>query len=177
MEKFVFLDRDGVINRKIEGDYVSRFSDFEFLEGVKEALKDFYKNNFKVIIITNQQGIGKKILTTEMLSEVHKKMSEEISKSGGKITDIFFCPHLASDNCECRKPKPGMLIEAAKKYNISLSETFFIGDSATDIQAGVAVGAKTIYLSNLKSNKIDKSIGFGWTFQNLKQAANFILQN
>lgn len=177
MQKFVFLDRDGVVNRKIEGGYVTHFSEFEFLDGVKEAFRDFQKNNFHVIIITNQQGIGKKILTTEMLEEIHQKMSKEIIEAKGKITDIFYCPHLASENCSCRKPKPGMLLEAAKKYKITLSKTFFIGDSKTDIQAGIAAGTKTIFLSNSSKNKIDQTIGSDYIFQNLRKATDFILKN
>lgn len=175
MNKFVFLDRDGVINRKIENGYVTKYEEFIFEREVKETLRGLHANGFQVIVITNQQCIGKKILTQEKLAEIHKKMSENVKKSGGEILDIFVCPHLASDNCDCRKPKPGMLLQAAKKYNIQLGKTFFIGDSLTDVQAGKAAGTKTIFLKPM--NEPEKLSSADATFENLGDAINYVIWN
>ncbi len=141
----LFLDRDGVINVKIENKYIAKFSDFEFLPGILLAIKKLSSIFNRIIIITNQQGIGKKIMTDQDLLFLHKKMLVEIEKFGGKIDRIYYCPHLASSNCECRKPKSGMILKAIADFpDIDRKFSYLIGDSESDIEAGIKEGLQTV---------------------------------
>ncbi|MDX1959131.1 MAG: HAD family hydrolase [Leptospiraceae bacterium] len=145
--KYIFLDRDGVINKRNLEGYILRWEDFEFEVGVISFLKEIKRRGYYPIIITNQQCIGKKILTKEALDEIHSKMNIYLKKYNAEFFDIFVCPHLEKDECECRKPKPGLLFQARDKHQIQLQNTFFIGDSITDIQAGNHANSKTILLN------------------------------
>lgn len=146
--KCVFLDRDGVINKKApEGDYIKNWSEFRFLPGVKEAIKRLNKAGFLVIISTNQRGIAKGLMTEEDLKEIHFKMIEELEKSGDIIDSIYYCPHDEKDNCNCRKPNIGMFLKAKKDFNIQMDESWLIGDSKSDILAGQKAGCKTILVN------------------------------
>ena len=143
----LFLDRDGVINYKIDG-YVQSFSEFRFIEGVPESiakLSDYFE---RIIIITNQQGIGKKIMTENHLFKLHNEMLLELNKFGGKIDKIYYCLHLESENCDCRKPKPGMLLKANEDFpKINFKTSLLIGDSDTDIIAARNVNMTSIKVS------------------------------
>src|SRR3989339_126548 len=108
----IFLDRDGVINKKIDNDYVKKWDEFEFLPGVIDAIKFLNEKKIPVYIITNQSGVGRGLMTSDNLKLVHDKMIEEFKVNGVYVDDIFICPHAPSENCECRKPKPGLLIQA-----------------------------------------------------------------
>lgn len=148
----VFLDRDGVINKKApEGDYIKNWGEFKFLPNVKETIKRLNKAGFLVIIITNQQGIAKGLMAEEDLKDIHTQMSKELKKSGAKIDGIYYCPHGEKDNCICRKPKPGMFLNAIKDFKsrgieIDLEKSYMMGDSEKDIIAGKIMGLKTIKL-------------------------------
>jgi histidinol-phosphate phosphatase family protein len=151
-KRAIFLDRDGVINKKAEeGDYIKSWEEFEFLPGVVEAMKTFCENNWEIYIITNQAGVGKGLMKKEDLDLIHKNMQSELLKNGVKINDIYCCPHVSGDNCSCRKPNPGMLLMAAKNHGIDLKTAVFAGDSEKDIKAGMAVGCKTILIDKNKS--------------------------
>ena len=150
MNKAVFLDRDGVVNRKLENDYVKNWNEFCFLPGVFEAIKAIKEKGYLVIVVTNQRGIARGLMTEEDLEEIHQRMQKELEKHGAEVDDIFYCPHDISDNCNCRKPKPGMLIQAHKKWNIDFASSFIIGDSNSDIEAGKRVGCQGILTANLK---------------------------
>lgn len=150
MNKAVFLDRDGVINRKLENDYVKKWDEFCFLPGVFEAIKAIKEKGYLVIVATNQRGIAKGLMTEEDLEEIHRRMQKELKKHGAQVDDIFYCPHDISDNCNCRKPKPGMLIQAQKKWDIDFSSSFIIGDSESDIEAGRRVGCRGILTTDLR---------------------------
>jgi len=146
--KCVFLDRDGIINKKApEGDYIKNWSEFKFLSGVKEAIKKLNKAGFLVIIITNQRGIAKGLMTEEDLKDIHSKMIEELKKSGARIDSIYYCPHDEKDNCNCRKPKIGMFIKAKKDFNIDLSKSWLIGDSLSDIKSGIKANCNTVFFN------------------------------
>ena len=144
----LFLDRDGVINYKID-KYVQFFSEFKFIEDIPESiarLSDYFE---RIIIVTNQQGIGKKIMTDNQLLTLHNKMVSEINKFGGQIEKIYYCDHLESENCDCRKPKSGMLLKAKKDYpDIDFSKSILIGDSYTDIMAGENLNIQSIQVSS-----------------------------
>ena len=158
----MFLDRDGLINRKLENDYVKSWDEFQFLPGVIEAIKAINEKGlpsseakgYLVIVVTNQRGIAKGLMTEKDLEEIHRRMLKELNKHGARIDDIFYCPHDISDNCNCRKPKPGMLIQAQKKWNIDFARSFIIGDSNSDTEAGQRVGCQGI-LTTILSKAIE----------------------
>lgn len=141
----LFLDRDGVINKKLEGRYVRNFSEFEFLPGVLNAISQLSKIFVRIVIVTNQQGIAKGIMSENDLNVLHAQMKDSIKSSGGKIDKIYFCPCLASEKCECRKPKPGMIQQAVKDFpDIIIKKSYLVGDSDSDIEAGKKMNLHTI---------------------------------
>jgi histidinol-phosphate phosphatase family protein len=147
MSKAVFLDRDGVINQKPpEGDYVTRWEDFHILPGVAEGVALLNRAGFTVIVVTNQRCIAKGLMTVVELENMHQKMTELLAASGAIIDGAFYCPHEIELVCECRKPAPGMLLNAARLHAIDLSASWMIGDSDIDIQAGANAGCKTVRL-------------------------------
>lgn len=144
-EKVVLLDRDGVINQKApEGDYIKNWAEFEFLPGAVKALALLTANGYDIHIITNQRGISRGLMSTSDLDEIHRKMKAELEKQAAKIDGIYVCPHGKEDGCGCRKPKPGLLLQAASDYDFNLTKAVFIGDSLSDLQAGDAAGCKTV---------------------------------
>lgn len=140
-KRVVFLDRDGTINKRpARACYIEKPEDFVWLSGAIEAINILKKNEFLVIIITNQPGIARGNLTEEMLNCIHEKMHADLLKNGTDVDDIFYCPHNWDDGCFCRKPNPGMLFEAQKKYSLNLSGCYLIGDDERDIAAGEVAG-------------------------------------
>lgn len=144
----IFLDRDGVINKRLVEDYVKSWEEFEFLPGVLGALKRLRVAGRRVVLISNQSGIGRGLMSHEDLDDVHREMTSRIEDAGGKIDKIYYCPHHPDDACSCRKPQPGNLLKAAGEYNIDLALCFFIGDSPTDIEAGNRAGCITIQVGD-----------------------------
>jgi D-glycero-D-manno-heptose 1,7-bisphosphate phosphatase len=145
--KVIFIDRDGVINKQMPPHkYVTRLEKFEFLPGVLNAIRDLTKSGFEIYVITNQRGISRGLMTEDDLNGIHAKMIEEVEKHGGRIADIYHCPHGNDDNCLCRKPKPGMFFKAAREYKLNLTKSIFIGDTESDRLAGEAAGCKTVIL-------------------------------
>lgn len=144
MKDIVFLDRDGVINVD-SSEYIKNESEFEFIPNSPEAIALLTQNGFNVIVITNQSLIGRKMISQKTLDAIFKKMKDGIKKAGGDIKDIFYCPHTPADNCSCRKPNPGLILEAQKKYQIDLNQSFMVGDSAKDIECARNAGcSKTL---------------------------------
>jgi D-glycero-D-manno-heptose 1,7-bisphosphate phosphatase len=140
----IFLDRDGVINQD-SPDYIKNRQEFIFIPGSISAICELCDLGFDIIIITNQSGLGRHLITPSNLNQIHDNLVREIRARGGRITDIFFCPHRPQDNCKCRKPLPGMLFKAQKKYAIDLATAIMVGDSAKDIECGRNAGVgKTI---------------------------------
>lgn len=143
-KKSVFLDRDGVINKKApKAHYITTYKDFIFLPGVQEALQLLVEKGYTIFIITNQAGITRKILSEKQLKTIHAHLLKDLKKIGVEIKEIFVCTHGWDDDCFCRKPKPGMLFQAAQKYNIDLYKSYCIGDDERDIIAGQKAGCKT----------------------------------
>ena len=153
----LFLDRDGVINKKLEARYVRNFSEFEFINGALEALSELTNIFKRIIIVTNQQGISKGIMSEEDLFGLHSEMLDKISESTGRIDKIYYCPHLADSNCDCRKPRTGMIEQAIIDFpEIIIEKSYLIGDSDSDIEAGEAM--------NLKTFKVDRTYTLAkWT--------------
>jgi len=149
-ERVVFLDRDGIINKKPgPHQYVTKWEDFEFVDGIFETLKGLNAKGYRLVVVTNQQGIGKGLFTDKELREIHSNMLEQLKGNGIEIDKIYYCPHLESDNCLCRKPRPGMFYKAINElpYTIDIPNSFILGDSINDIIAGNSVGLKTILYS------------------------------
>ena len=141
----LFLDRDGVINNKIEGAYVRSFSEFKFIEGVLQAVSQLSNVFNRIIIVTNQQGIGKGLMSEIDLHNLHGQMSERILKYGGKIDRIYHCPHLEEVDCLCRKPKAGMIQQAVVDFpEIIIENSYLVGDSDSDIEAGKRMNLRTV---------------------------------
>ncbi|MBU1168284.1 MAG: D-glycero-beta-D-manno-heptose 1,7-bisphosphate 7-phosphatase [Proteobacteria bacterium] len=132
MNKTVFIDRDGVINRD-SPDYITSVEKFEFLPGSLDAIRTLTLHHYDIIIITNQSVIGRGMITSDTLDQIFMKMKKGVEAHGGRLKDIFFCPHTPDDKCVCRKPKPGMIFSARDKHGIDLKQSCMIGDSAKDI--------------------------------------------
>ena len=148
--KIAYLDRDGVINKKAEEhNYITKWKDFKFLDNGLYLLENLIKLNYNIIIVTNQQGIGKKIFTTANLEDIHNKMIESLKKRGIKIKKIYHCPHLIKDNCNCRKPEIGMLKKSLVDFpQINKEKSILIGDSQTDLEAGLNFGINSFFFSD-----------------------------
>lgn len=158
-KKVIFLDRDGVINKKAgKADYIKKWEEFEFLPGAVEGLKILSENNYDVYIVSNQPGVARGVMTEKDLLMIHEKMKKELIKNGAKIKGIYCCLHGWYDDCECRKPKPGLLLQAAKENNLDLSKIIFIGDDIRDILAGEAAGCKTALVEDKSFLEIVKEI-------------------
>ena len=141
----LFLDRDGVINVKLDGQYVKNSDEFEFMIGAETAISKLSKIFNRILIVTNQQGIAKGIMSDKDLGILHEYMLLELKKNGGVIDKIYYCPHLAAENCSCRKPNPGMIQQAIIDFpEIIVEGSYLIGDSDTDILAGNKMGLITV---------------------------------
>jgi D-glycero-D-manno-heptose 1,7-bisphosphate phosphatase len=145
LHKAVFLDRDGVINRD-SPDYIKSLEEFELLPGSLEALRRLTEQGFHCIVITNQSAPARGLMTLETLAAIHRHLCAAAAAAGGRILDIFICPHLPAAGCFCRKPKPGLLHAAQRKYRIDFSSAVMIGDSAKDIECAVNAGVRTTVL-------------------------------
>ena len=146
-KKAVFLDRDGVINKQMPPhDYVKKWEEFEFLPDAVPALQLLKDNGYSLFVVTNQRGIVRGLMRETDLKNIHKRMANELKENGVELSGIYYCPHDTNENCECRKPKPGMLLAAAREHYLDLTQTYFIGDSESDRSAGEAVGSKTIIM-------------------------------
>lgn len=143
----LFLDRDGVINRRIVDGYVTSWEEFEFLPGVLEAIRIFAERFKYIVIVTNQQGVGKGLMTMDQVDAVHDRMCTEIEAFGGRIDGILVCPQLASDPDNYRKPNPEMAYMAQEYYpEIDLDKCVMVGDGATDIEFGHNAGTRTVFI-------------------------------
>ncbi len=128
--------------------YCSRSEDFELFPNTSEAIRLLNQSGFKVIVVTNQSGIARGYFTEETLAKIHEKMKKELAKQGAYLDAIYYCPHHPDDNCDCRKPKPKLVLQAAREHDIDLEHSFVVGDLKTDIELGKAVGCKTISIGN-----------------------------
>jgi D-glycero-D-manno-heptose 1,7-bisphosphate phosphatase len=147
MQKTVFIDRDGVVNRRLIGDWVKVWSEFEVLEGVSKAIRLLKDVGFRVVLITNQRCLALGLIDRADLDEIHAQMNRQLEEqSGACFDDIFVCPHDRDDGCDCRKPRPGMFLQAVSKYpDIELSQCVMFGDSDSDEGAAQAAGCKGFY--------------------------------
>ncbi len=176
--KLVILDRDGVINYDSDF-YIKSPEEWIPIPRSLNAIAKLTKAGFKVAICTNQSGIGRGLYDEAMLSKIHDKLMEHVVLYGGEVDKIFYCPHHPDDNCECRKPKPGMLNQVAKHFDVSLKNVPFIGDSIRDLQAAQAVEARPILVltgyGQKSVEKIDK-VPNAEVFDNLALAVEMLIK-
>ena len=145
MNKAVFIDRDGTMAKDVP--YCSRPEDFELLPESAEGIRLLNEQGFKVVVVTNQSGIARGYFTEETLATIHNEMRHKLARYGANVDAIYYCPHHPDDNCECRKPKPGMLLQAAADLNIDLGLSYVIGDNDMDMEVGRNVGCKAILIA------------------------------
>lgn len=155
--KTIILDRDGVINQDSDA-YIKSPEEFIPIDGSLEAIARLNQAGYQVLVATNQSGIARGYFTEQILHQMHQKLAHALALVGGKVECIVFCPHGPEDDCQCRKPKPGLIQELIKRYNIDVDNLVVVGDSLRDLQAAVAVGAKPVLVKTGKGEKTLKSI-------------------
>lgn len=139
----IFLDRDGVINEN-RSDYVKRWSEFRFLPGSREAIARLTQAGHRIVVCTNQAAVARGVISLEAVHEIHRRMMASICEEGGRIEHIYFCPHKKEGDCLCRKPRPGMLLQARDELSLDMRGAVLIGDSITDIRAALAAGIHAV---------------------------------
>jgi D-glycero-D-manno-heptose 1,7-bisphosphate phosphatase len=141
--KLVILDRDGTINHDSD-HHIKSPAEWRPIEGSLEALARLTQAGFRIVVATNQSGIARGLLDTGTLIAIHETLQRAAALAGGRIDAFFFCPHAADSACKCRKPEPGMLLEVARRFNVSLENTYMVGDALRDVQAAAAAGARPV---------------------------------
>jgi D,D-heptose 1,7-bisphosphate phosphatase len=166
IKKAVFLDRDGTICEDV--NYLSNSDDLKIFPFAAEAVRLLNENNFLAILITNQSGIARGFFDENVLSEIHEKLVSELAEQNAKLDAIYFCPHNSEDNCDCRKPKTGMIEQAAKDFSIDLKNSWMVGDKAIDVETGFNAGTKSaLVLTGYGQKEIEK----------LKRNPDFVAEN
>jgi D-glycero-D-manno-heptose 1,7-bisphosphate phosphatase len=153
--KLVILDRDGTINHDSE-HFIKSLEEWRPLEGSLEAIARLTQADYRIAVATNQSGIARGLLDTTTLIAIHNHLQRALGLVGGRIDAFFFCPHAADSACECRKPKPGMLLEIASRFNVSLESVYMVGDALRDLEAAAAAGAKPVLVLTGKGKKTQK---------------------
>ena len=154
--KLVILDRDGVINHDSER-YIKSPAEWQPIAGSIEAIARLHQNGWRIVVATNQSGIGRGLFDMATFNAMNDKMMEKIFRAGGRIDALFFCPHTDAENCGCRKPKTGMFDEIAKRYHLDLKGVPCVGDALRDLQAADAVGAQPVLVLTGKGKKTKES--------------------
>lgn len=175
MNKIILLDRDGTVIFDPEDERVDREDKIKLFPDSIEALKLLADNGFDVILITNQAGFAEGRLNLQDFERINNKVLEMLAPSGVKILKTYVCPHSAEDKCECRKPKPTMILEAAKDFNIDLGNTYMVGDRESDIMAGINAGTKTILVKT--ANIPVESKEANYTAPTLLDVVKYVLAN
>lgn len=173
MNPFVILDRDGVINHA-DNLYVKSPEELTLISGSMAAIAKLNQAGFKVVVATNQSGVGRGLYDLNALESIHAKLSQELAPFGGHIHEFFYCPHHPDDNCICRKPKTGMFSQIQKKYAINLADTFFVGDSDVDMQAAFSIGCQPLLVLTGKGLHTQTLYPNVPTFANLSAAVDYI---
>jgi D-glycero-D-manno-heptose 1,7-bisphosphate phosphatase len=173
MARAVFLDRDGVVNRKLpEGRYVTRWAEVKFLPGGAEAVKRIREAGFQAVIVSNQRAVAKGLVSEVGLEFLHLRMWQELFRGERGFDAVYYCPHDNDPPCWCRKPQPGMLLTAAQDRGIDLAASWMVGDSESDVQAGRRAGCRTIRIC---SSDVRSSTAADEVAESLPEAVNVIL--
>lgn len=178
--KLVILDRDGVINHDRD-DFVKSVDEWQPIEGSLDAIAFLTQAGYTIAVATNQSGLARGYFTMQTLNEMHGKMHKLVQQAGGEISGIWFCPHMAEQHCECRKPKPGMILDILKRFNASAQETYLVGDSLRDLEAIMAAGGKPILVKTGKGMRtlakdVDKLPENTLLFNDLLEFSQFLIQ-
>jgi D-glycero-D-manno-heptose 1,7-bisphosphate phosphatase len=180
-EKYIVLDRDGVINHDSDA-FIKSPDEWIPIEGSLDAIIKLNRHGYKVLVCTNQSGIGRELFDMATLNKIHQKMYDLLQQKGGKIEAVFFCPHTQKDACLCRKPLSGMLEDIENRYNISLNNVAMVGDSLRDLQAGERMGMKPFLVLSGKGQKTfaEKKTELPkntQVFHNLSAVVDFLIAN
>jgi len=182
----VFLDRDGTINEEV--NYLSHPEQLRLITGAAEAIKSLNRAGFKVVVVTNQAGVARGYFTEPTVREIHEALEKKLGEQGARVDAIYYCPHhpaaglgVYRQDCNCRKPKPGMLEKAAIELNIDLRESFVVGDKISDLEAGLAVGCRNILVHTGYGQESENEFsGAAWrpefVADDLLEAARWILK-
>ncbi len=176
----IFIDRDGVINEN-RADYVKSWDEFRFLPESREAISSLTKAGHRIVVCTNQAGVAQGLISTDTMEDIHHRMQAAIEEAGGVIEKVYACTHSKTADCDCRKPRPGMLLRASRELDLDMSNAVFIGDSITDMQAGSAAGVRTMLvltglgMEHYRLHYQHSNRPFH-VAQNLKHAVDIILQ-
>ena len=182
LNNVIFLDRDGTINQD-SADYIKSWSEFNFIPRSIEAISDLTAAGKEIIVVTNQSAIPRKLITPQELDHIHANMKTAAESGGGKISDVFFCPHLPEDGCDCRKPEPGLIYQAQRKYDIDLSTAVMIGDSVRDIECAHNAGCGHALLVETGNGKeaasaaTEMGLRTDYVARDLYDAARWIMNN
>ncbi len=172
MHPCLFLDRDGIINEDF--GYVHRSQDCQFCPGIFKLCRYFQDMNFKIIVVTNQSGIGRGYYSSKDLEVFTDYINKQFQQRSIHITHTYFCPHLPEDNCDCRKPKPGMLLKAQNDYQIAMHKSIMLGDKKSDVLAGKAANIKHLYWLNKENKKMDGCYSINNLEQVIEQYAHAV---
>jgi D-glycero-D-manno-heptose 1,7-bisphosphate phosphatase len=153
--KLIILDRDGTINYDSD-QYIKSPAEWRPIEGSLEAIARLTQADYRIVIATNQSGIARGLFDTTTLITIHDVLQRAVAQVGGRVDAFFFCPHAADSACECRKPKPGMLLEIASRFNVALDGVYMVGDALRDLEAAAAAGAKPVLVLTGKGKKTQK---------------------
>jgi D-glycero-D-manno-heptose 1,7-bisphosphate phosphatase len=180
MRRAVFLDRDGVINEN-RPDYVKSLEEFVVLPDVLQALYLLSNTEMSVIVVSNQSAINRGLVNTETVDEINRHMIDLAQSVGGRIDAVFYCPHRPEEGCDCRKPRPGLLMKATKQLGIHLPGSYMIGDALSDVQAALRVGAQPLMVLTGRGRKqaallIEQGLEKVPVFKDLREAAWWILE-
>ncbi|MEQ1879644.1 MAG: D-glycero-beta-D-manno-heptose 1,7-bisphosphate 7-phosphatase [Burkholderiales bacterium] len=175
--KLVILDRDGVINQDSD-QFIKNTTEWKAIPGSLEAIARLNHAGYRVVVVSNQSGIGRGLLDMGALNAINDKMYRALAHVGGHIDALFYCPHAAEANCECRKPKPGMFLDIAQRFNVDLTGVPSVGDSLRDLQASASVGARPILVLTGKGEKTRATGGLPedtTTYADLAEAVRHIV--
>ncbi|HEY5899140.1 MAG TPA: D-glycero-beta-D-manno-heptose 1,7-bisphosphate 7-phosphatase [Burkholderiales bacterium] len=150
--KLIVLDRDGTINHDSD-HYIKSLEEWRPIKGSLEAIARLTQAGYRIVIATNQSGIARGLFTTRTLFEIHDALQRAAAQAGGRIDAFFFCPHAADAGCSCRKPQPGMLLEVARRFNVSLKDVYMVGDALRDVEAAAAAGARPVLVLTGKGKR------------------------
>lgn len=148
----VFLDRDGVLNQN-RADYVRTWEQVEFLPGVFEAMQRLAGSPFMVVVVTNQSAVGRGLMTVEGLAAINGGIVQQVQQAGGRIDAVYTCPHRPDEGCPCRKPRPGMLLQAAQDLGIDLEPSYLVGDAISDMEAALSAGCQPVMVRTGRGRK------------------------
>ena len=179
--KVIVLDRDGVINHDSDA-YIKSADEWQPIDGSLEAIARLNHAGYIVVVASNQSGLARGYFNIEALAAMHRKMDELLAKVGGRIDAVFYCPHGPDDGCSCRKPKPGMLLEIGQRFNVSLGDLVFIGDTVADVKTARNVLARAILVRTGKGYKAEKILQSGNedmipVYDDLASAVTAVLDN